>query len=58
MSGGLPDLFLWSSSRQACKLAEVKGPNDRLSDQQRAWIVVLTEIGFDAEVFKVKDELS
>lgn len=56
MQGGLPDLFLWNLEREECKLAEVKGPNDRLSDRQRAWIGVLTEIGFKVEVFKIQDK--
>ena len=40
--GGMPDLLLWHAGRRAAKLAEVKGPRDRLSDQQRAWMAALT----------------
>jgi VRR-NUC domain/Fanconi-associated nuclease 1, TPR domain/FAN1, HTH domain len=41
-SGGLPDLFLWrvdeSTGKYRAKLVEVKGPRDRLSHQQHAWL--------------------
>ena len=37
-SGGLPDLLLWHTGRREAKLVEVKGPNDRLSHQQKAWL--------------------
>ncbi|KAI7839720.1 hypothetical protein COHA_006524 [Chlorella ohadii] len=52
-SGGMPDLLLWHAGRRAAKLSEVKGPRDRLSDQQRAWMVALSEAGLRAEVLKV-----
>ena len=52
--GGLPDLFLWNVERGDCKLVEVKGPGDRLSAAQRAWITTLQQMGFDVEVFKVE----
>ncbi|KAK9829081.1 hypothetical protein WJX72_003785 [[Myrmecia] bisecta] len=35
------------------KLSEVKGPRDRLSEQQRAWIGALTDAGVAVEVLKV-----
>lgn len=35
------------------KLVEVKGPRDRLSEQQRAWIYLLMEAGLQVEVCKV-----
>lgn len=41
-AGGMPDLLLWHTGRRAAKLAEVKGPRDRLSDQQRAWMAALS----------------
>ncbi|KAL3311718.1 Fanconi-associated nuclease 1 [Cichlidogyrus casuarinus] len=46
---GLPDLFLWSPARKECCIIEVKGPNDKLSDQQRAWIDCLLKV--DAPVY-------
>ena len=51
--GGMPDLFLWNPEKKICKLSEVKGPRDRLSDQQRAWLAVLEDSGLDVEVLKV-----
>lgn len=38
VSGGLPDLLLWRTCDKSAKLVEVKGPRDRLSDQQRFWL--------------------
>ncbi len=38
----MPDLLLWHAGRRAAKLSEVKGPRDRLSDQQRAWMAALS----------------
>ncbi|XP_051204617.1 fanconi-associated nuclease 1 homolog isoform X1 [Lolium perenne] len=56
-SGGMPDLLLWrfldERGGAEAKLAEVKGPKDQLSEQQRAWIFVLMDFGFDVEVCKV-----
>lgn len=53
----MPDLLLWrfcgDGYRGEARLVEVKGPNDRLSEQQRAWILILMDMGFDAEVCKV-----
>ncbi|KAH7623249.1 hypothetical protein Ndes2526B_g01671 [Nannochloris sp. 'desiccata'] len=51
--GGMPDLLLWHPERQEAKLVEVKGPRDRLSDQQRAWIAALEDAGLFVEVLKV-----
>jgi Fanconi-associated nuclease 1 len=39
------------------KLVEVKGPRDRLSEQQRAWIVILLNAGLSVEVCKVLENL-
>ncbi|KAI3459393.1 hypothetical protein Pfo_016056 [Paulownia fortunei] len=55
-SSGMPDLLLWrlhDCYRGEAKLVEVKGPRDRLSEQQRAWLLVLMECGFNVEVCKV-----
>ncbi|OAY76467.1 Fanconi-associated nuclease, partial [Ananas comosus] len=64
-SSGMPDLLLWRfhgdntnkiggrSGGGEAKLVEVKGPRDRLSEQQRAWMLLLMDCGFDAEVCKV-----
>ncbi|XP_073048729.1 fanconi-associated nuclease 1 homolog isoform X3 [Primulina eburnea] len=55
-SSGMPDLLLWrlhDCYKGEAKLVEVKGPNDRLSEQQRAWLLVLIDCGFNVEVCKV-----
>ncbi|XP_038989792.1 fanconi-associated nuclease 1 homolog isoform X2 [Phoenix dactylifera] len=56
-SSGMPDLLLWrfhgDMGRGQAKLVEVKGPRDRLSEQQRAWMLILLDCGFDAEICKV-----
>ncbi|KAI3511622.1 hypothetical protein L1887_18778 [Cichorium endivia] len=55
-SSGMPDLLLWrfhSDYRGEAKLVEVKGPRDRLSEQQRAWLLFFMDSGFDVEVCKV-----
>lgn len=39
------------------KVVEVKGPRDRLSEQQRAWIAVLLNAGLSVEVCKVLENL-
>ncbi|KAJ7549063.1 hypothetical protein O6H91_07G038500 [Diphasiastrum complanatum] len=39
------------------KLVEVKGPNDRLSEQQRAWILCLMNSGLSVEVCKVLERI-
>lgn len=40
------------------KLVEVKGPRDRLSEQQRVWIDQLLRAGIEVEVFKVLEDTS
>lgn len=60
-SSGMPDLLLWRFSGAysgEAKLVEVKGPRDRLSEQQRAWLLTLIDCGFDAEVCKVSPRSS
>ncbi|XP_050237800.1 fanconi-associated nuclease 1 homolog isoform X2 [Mercurialis annua] len=55
-SSGMPDLFLWrfyEEYRGEAKLVEVKGPKDRLSEQQHAWLLLLMDCGFNTEVCKV-----
>ena len=59
-SSGMPDLLLWSPCdgdgrrKSRARLAEVKGPNDALSEQQRAWCAALRRAGCDVEVTKVR----
>ena len=55
-SSGMPDLLLWrfyEDYKGEAKLVEVKGPRDRLSEQQRAWLLVLMDYGFNVEVCKI-----
>ncbi|KAM7489156.1 hypothetical protein LguiB_026640 [Lonicera macranthoides] len=55
-SSGMPDLLLWrfhGDYSGEAKLVEVKGPRDRLSEQQRAWLLFLMDSGFKAEVCRV-----
>ena len=33
--GGVPDLIVWNSDSQDCKFVEVKGPGDRLQENQK-----------------------
>ncbi|KAH7565057.1 hypothetical protein JRO89_XS09G0122000 [Xanthoceras sorbifolium] len=59
-SSGMPDLLLWrfhEEYRGEAKLVEVKGPRDRLSEQQRAWLLMLMDCGFNVEVCKVSPSL-
>uniref|UniRef100_S4RQH3 Fanconi-associated nuclease n=1 Tax=Petromyzon marinus TaxID=7757 RepID=S4RQH3_PETMA len=51
--GGLPDLVVWSSQTLQCKLVEVKGPNDRLSQKQLLWLHELMQLGAQVEVCHV-----
>ena len=53
VAGRMPDLLLWNVHTCRAKLSEVKGPRDRLSDQQRAWINALIDAEVDVEVLKV-----
>lgn len=53
-AGGMPDLLLWHTGEQRAKASEVKGPRDRLSEQQRAWAAALSAGGLDVEVCILK----
>lgn len=54
-TSGFPDLCLWRyADRQVC-FAEVKGPNDRLSEKQKVWIDVLVRAGLRVELARVED---
>jgi Fanconi-associated nuclease 1 len=46
----MPDLLLWKPESRTAKLSEVKGPRDRLSEQQRAWAAALAAGGLHVEV--------
>jgi Fanconi-associated nuclease 1 len=49
----MPDLLLWRPSDCSAKVVEVKGPRDRLSEQQRAWLHALAQADVQVEVLKV-----
>ncbi|GLI71599.1 hypothetical protein VaNZ11_016863 [Volvox africanus] len=53
--GGMPDLLLWRPERGDAMVSEVKGPRDRLSDQQRAWLAALSAAGLRAEVLRIME---
>ncbi|EYU45657.1 hypothetical protein MIMGU_mgv1a001078mg [Erythranthe guttata] len=56
-SSGMPDLLVWrlhDCYSGEAKLVEVKGPRDRLSEQQLAWLLFLMDCGFNVEVCKSK----
>ena len=48
---GMPDLILMNSTE--IKFSEVKSTNDKLSDQQKMWIRLLTTAGCKVEVYHV-----
>ncbi|KAF1808691.1 hypothetical protein P152DRAFT_462256 [Eremomyces bilateralis CBS 781.70] len=50
---GVPDLFLWRMGRKEVMFVEVKSENDRLSDNQRLWIHVMTGAGVKVELCNV-----
>lgn len=66
--GGMPDLVLWSDGGSEgggwggggapgrCLLVEVKGPRDRLSESQRAWIAALEDASVGVEVLRVVEK--
>jgi Fanconi-associated nuclease 1 len=49
----MPDLLLWRPCDRRAKVVEVKGPRDRLSEQQRAWLHALAQAEVEVEVLKV-----
>ncbi|EFJ04822.1 hypothetical protein SELMODRAFT_432067 [Selaginella moellendorffii] len=49
-TAGMPDLLLWKEKE--AKLAEVKGPGDRLSEQQVACFLILSDANVPVELCK------
>jgi hypothetical protein len=49
-TSGLPDLIQFFPSQQTYKLIEVKGPGDRIQDNQQRWMTYFQEHGIPAEV--------
>jgi VRR-NUC domain len=54
-AGGMPDLLLWRPADRRAKLSEVKGPRDRLSEQQRAWAAALSGAGLQVPLVAAQD---
>ncbi|ORZ31832.1 VRR-NUC domain-domain-containing protein [Catenaria anguillulae PL171] len=54
---GMPDLILWmpGASPPRVAFAEVKGPNDTLSDKQRVWMDVLIRAGCEVHLCLVRE---
>jgi hypothetical protein len=53
------DSLAWASAEGVCweaRCVEVKGPRDRLSHRQRAWIALLCDAGVDTDVCFVKEQ--
>eukprot|EP00878_Enallax_costatus_P015138 GHUV01015850.1.p1 GENE.GHUV01015850.1~~GHUV01015850.1.p1 ORF type:complete len:977 (+),score=369.04 GHUV01015850.1:95-3025(+) len=57
-TGGLPDLLLWRTSDLTAKVVEVKGPRDRLSNQQRFWLAHMANSNIQVEVCKIREPSS
>ncbi|EFJ07647.1 hypothetical protein SELMODRAFT_236265 [Selaginella moellendorffii] len=55
-TAGMPDLLLWKEKE--AKLAEVKGPGDRLSEQQVAWFLILSDANVPVELCKVSKTMN
>ncbi|KAA1095161.1 hypothetical protein PGT21_036231 [Puccinia graminis f. sp. tritici] len=56
-SAGAPDLCLWDPSQMRCKFVEVKGPGDKLSEQQKNWLSLLLKAeGIEVEICSVKED--
>ena len=52
----MPDLIVFSDFEpEEFFFAEVKSPNDRLSDSQRAWINFLEENKFSIKLLKIRE---
>ncbi len=53
----MPDLVLWREDKQAVKFVEVKSETDNLSEQQKCWLVNITNAGVECEVCWVTDKV-
>jgi Fanconi-associated nuclease 1 len=52
-ASGMPDLVLWRDGQ--VKLVEVKSETDKLSDQQRYWMKILTENSIPVTLFQINE---
>ncbi|KAI0306703.1 hypothetical protein B0F90DRAFT_1814554 [Multifurca ochricompacta] len=53
---GVPDLFIWNYLEKHCKFVEVKGPGDRLQENQKLWIDVMQRAEVSVEVCHVEEQ--
>ncbi|KAI0282107.1 VRR-NUC domain-containing protein [Russula aff. rugulosa BPL654] len=53
---GVPDLFIWNYAEKHCKFVEVKGPGDRLQENQKLWIDVMQRAEVSVEVCHVEEQ--
>ncbi|KAK0463511.1 VRR-NUC domain-containing protein [Desarmillaria tabescens] len=54
-SSGAPDLIVWKPEDRECKFVEVKGPGDRLQENQKLWCDALQRAGVEVHLCHVKD---
>ncbi|KAI9460027.1 VRR-NUC domain-containing protein [Russula earlei] len=52
---GVPDLFIWNYAEKQCKFVEVKGPGDKLQENQKLWIDVMQRAEVSVEVCHVAE---
>lgn len=55
---GMPDLVLWREDKKLVKFAEVKSENDHLSEQQKCWILNITNEGVMCELCQISDNVN
>ncbi|TFY60075.1 hypothetical protein EVJ58_g5377 [Rhodofomes roseus] len=55
-TGGVPDLIVWHSATRESKFVEVKGPGDKLQENQKVWIDVLLQAGVVVEECRVVEQ--
>ncbi|ORY81965.1 VRR-NUC domain-domain-containing protein, partial [Protomyces lactucae-debilis] len=53
--GGIGDLCMWNPDTRKCLFVEVKGPGDRLSETQIAWLDQMALAGVDVELCLVSE---
>ena len=56
-SFGMPDLVLWREDKKAIKFVEVKSETDNLSEQQKCWLVNITNVGVECDLCWVTDKV-
>ncbi|KAK0496763.1 VRR-NUC domain-containing protein [Armillaria luteobubalina] len=54
-SSGAPDLIVWIPEDRECKFVEVKGPGDRLQENQKLWCDALQRAGVEVQLCHVVD---